>query len=99
MAGAAVGLIVYGATSEEDLQGVADNKEDFKRQFNSEGVPKAICDLLFAKYVAKDGDGKKRASSGATVSNGEATRQKILDRTNPVGVGHQAQLSHATSCK
>ena len=29
---AAVGLIVYGATTQEKLQGVADNKEEFKRQ-------------------------------------------------------------------
>ena len=49
---AAVGLIVYGATTKVKLQGVADNKEEFKRQLAEEGVPKAICDMLFAQYVA-----------------------------------------------
>jgi hypothetical protein len=53
---AAVGLIVYGVTTEEDLQGVAGQPPDdekFKRQLaREEGVPKAICDLLFAQYVA-----------------------------------------------
>uniref|UniRef100_A0A7S2SGY0 Uncharacterized protein n=1 Tax=Mucochytrium quahogii TaxID=96639 RepID=A0A7S2SGY0_9STRA len=59
---AAVGLILYGATTEEDLQLVADSKEEFKRQLTAKGVLDAICDLLFAKYVAKKG--KKRAGSG-----------------------------------
>ena len=52
---AAVGLIVYGVTTEEDLQGVAGQPPDdekFKRQLAEEGVPKAICDMLFAQYVA-----------------------------------------------
>ena len=35
---AAVGLIVYGATTQEKLQGVADNKEEFKRLLAEEGV-------------------------------------------------------------
>jgi hypothetical protein len=46
---AAAGLIVYGATTQEKLQGVAENKEEFKRQLAEEGVPKAICDMLFLK--------------------------------------------------
>ncbi len=51
---AAVGLIVYGVTTEKELQGVADNKEEFKRQLTADkdGVPAAICDMLFAQYVA-----------------------------------------------
>ncbi len=53
----AVGLIVYGVTTEEDLQGVAGQPPDdekFKRQLTTDkyGVPAAICDMLFAKYVA-----------------------------------------------
>ena len=41
---AAVGLIVYGVTTEKDLQGVAGQPPDdekFKRQLAEEGVPKA----------------------------------------------------------
>ena len=52
---AAAGLIVYGATALGKLQGVAGQPPDdekFKRQLAEEGVPKAICDMLFAKYVA-----------------------------------------------
>ncbi len=46
---AAVGLIVYGATTQEKLQNVADNKEEFARRLTGDkyGVPAAICDMLF----------------------------------------------------
>ena len=46
---AAVGLIVYGATTQEKLQNVADNKEEFARRLTADkyGVPAAICDMLF----------------------------------------------------
>ena len=54
---AAVGLIVYGVNTEEELQGVAGQPPDdekFKRQLADKyGVPAAICDMLFAKYVAR----------------------------------------------
>jgi hypothetical protein len=64
---AAVGLIVYGVTTEEELQSVADNKEEFARRLSDEryNVPAAICDLLFEKYVDKSA-GKKRAGSGGS---------------------------------
>jgi hypothetical protein len=48
---AAVGLILYGVTNEKELQAVADNKAEFKRQLAEEGVHKAISDLLFDNYV------------------------------------------------
>jgi hypothetical protein len=51
-AAAAVGLILYGVTSEKELQGVGQGDyAEFKRQLAEEGVPKSICDLLFAQYV------------------------------------------------
>jgi hypothetical protein len=59
---AAVGLIVYGVTTEEELQAVAGQPPDdekFTRKLAEEGMPKAICDLLFAEYVAGT-RGKKR---------------------------------------
>jgi len=63
---AAVGLIVYGATTEEKLQKVGQGDYDtFKRDLFAEGVPKAICDLLFEEYVGKSA-GKKRAGSGGS---------------------------------
>jgi hypothetical protein len=33
---AAVGLVVYGATTQDKLQNVADNKEEFKRQLTAD---------------------------------------------------------------
>jgi hypothetical protein len=46
---------VYGVTTEEDLQGVGQGEyAEFKLQLTADkyGVPAAICDMLFAKYVA-----------------------------------------------
>jgi hypothetical protein len=46
-------LILYGVMNEKELQGVGQGEyAEFKRQLAEEGVPKAICDLLFAKNVA-----------------------------------------------
>ena len=56
VAEAAAGLIVYGATTEEKLQSVAGQPPDdekFTRKLSAKGVPDAICDLLFGKYVDK----------------------------------------------
>ena len=49
---AAVGLIVYGVTTEEDLQGVSGQPPDqkiFRDTLTADkyGVPAAICDMLF----------------------------------------------------
>jgi hypothetical protein len=60
---AAVGLIVYGVTTEKKLQAVAGSSPDdekLARKLSAEGISNAICDALFDKYVAKSG-GKKRA--------------------------------------
>ena len=47
---AAVGLIVYGATTLEKLQGVGQGEyAEFTRKLAAKGVPDAICDMLFAK--------------------------------------------------
>jgi hypothetical protein len=46
---------VYGATTQEKLQGVAGQPPDdekFMRKLAAKGVPDAICDMLFGKYVA-----------------------------------------------
>ena len=59
----AVGLILYGVTTEKELQGVAGQPPDderFKRQLTGDkyGVPAAIRDMLFGEYVAgKSGPG------------------------------------------
>ena len=53
------GLIAYGVGEEEDLQNISDNDEKFARKLSAKGVPDAICDLLFEKYVATK---KRRAS-------------------------------------
>jgi hypothetical protein len=68
---AAVGLIVYGATTQEKLQGVAGQPPDdekFMRKLAAKGVPDAICDLLFAEYVA--------VAIGAAPSLGDFARLK-----------------------
>ncbi len=52
---AAAGLIVYVATAQEKLQGVAGqppHDEKFMRKLAASGVPDAICDTLFGEYVA-----------------------------------------------
>ena len=80
---AAVGLLVYGATTEEKLQAVADNKEEFARRLSAEGVPKALCDLLFDKYVAADKSAKRRAESG--LSDGSTTAKRLCIDQNGTG--------------
>jgi len=63
---AAAGLIVYGATTEEKLKSVGQGDYDkFTLKLAAKGVPDAICDLLFEKYVDKSA-GKKRAGSGGS---------------------------------
>ena len=52
---AAAGLIVYGATTQAKLQGVAGQPPDdekFMRKLAAKGVPAAISDMLIGKYVA-----------------------------------------------
>jgi len=54
------GLIAYGVGEQEDLQNVGrGDYESFTKDLSAEGIPKAICDLLFEKYVAT----KKRHGS------------------------------------
>eukprot|EP00514_Thraustochytrium_sp_LLF1b_P010466 CAMPEP_0184540496 /NCGR_PEP_ID=MMETSP0199_2-20130426/655_1 /TAXON_ID=1112570 /ORGANISM="Thraustochytrium sp., Strain LLF1b" /LENGTH=197 /DNA_ID=CAMNT_0026934097 /DNA_START=25 /DNA_END=615 /DNA_ORIENTATION=+ len=49
----AIGLCNYGAFDEDDLKAVGRGDYDkFRESLSAEGVPKAICDLLFDKYVA-----------------------------------------------
>ena len=76
---AAVGLIVYGAITQEKLQGVDDNKEEFKRQLTADkdGVPAAICDLLFGKYWAGKSD-RGRLSSGGELDDRQGKRQCVM---------------------
>jgi len=44
----------------KDLKEISDNKKEFTEKLSAKGVPDAICDLLFEKYVAT----KKRSASG-----------------------------------
>jgi hypothetical protein len=54
---AAAGLIEYGATTQEKLQGVGQGEyAEFTRKLAATGVPDAICDMLFAHYVADKSD-------------------------------------------
>lgn len=49
-----VGLINYGAVTEKKLQNVGlGDYGQFKKELRPEGIPGAICDSLFTKYVAK----------------------------------------------
>jgi len=45
------GLIAYGVGEEEDCRNISDDDEKFATKSSAEGVPDAICDLLFQKYV------------------------------------------------
>eukprot|EP00514_Thraustochytrium_sp_LLF1b_P009160 CAMPEP_0184558910 /NCGR_PEP_ID=MMETSP0199_2-20130426/46158_1 /TAXON_ID=1112570 /ORGANISM="Thraustochytrium sp., Strain LLF1b" /LENGTH=110 /DNA_ID=CAMNT_0026956185 /DNA_START=1172 /DNA_END=1501 /DNA_ORIENTATION=+ len=50
---AAIGLIRYGAVTEESLKAIGRGDYDnFCEKLTAKGVPDAICDLLFEKYVA-----------------------------------------------
>jgi len=46
------GLMKYPATTKVQLQNISDDKKEFRDTLTAEGIPKAICDLLFEKYVA-----------------------------------------------
>jgi len=46
------GLIKYKVKKLEHLQNISDNKKKFRDTLTAKGVPDAICDLLFEKYVA-----------------------------------------------
>ena len=48
----------------EHLQNISENKKEFRDSLTARGVPDAICDLLFEKYVAKKG--LKRTGSGGS---------------------------------
>ena len=85
---AAVGLIVYGATTQEKLQGVSDNKEEFKRQLADKyGVPAAICDMLFAQYVARS-EGQPKMPMPAP----EEVAKEYLDGVIRADVGGHLEL-------
>ncbi len=92
-----MGLIVYGATTKDKLQGVADNKEEFARRLTADkyGVPAAICDMLFAQYVAGKSD-RGRSSSGGELDDRSGKRQRILERRNPVGIAKLWSVLHKT---
>ena len=88
VAEAAVGLVLYGVTNEEELQAVAGDPPDdekFKRQLTAEkyNVPAALCDLLFDKYVAADKSAKRRAESG--LSDGSTTAKRLCIDQNGTG--------------
>jgi len=46
------GLMKYPATTKVQLQNISDGKKEFTERLSAKGVPDAICDLLFEKYVA-----------------------------------------------
>ena len=75
---AVVGLIKYDAITQEKLQNVGrGDYESFKKDLSAEGIPKAICDLLFEKYVAT----KKRSASHDR--DGDGKKIKLLERSDP----------------
>jgi len=77
------GLIAYGVGEEEDLQNISDNKKEFAERLSAKGVPDAICDLLFEKYVEK----KKR--------RGEMDHRPVKRRV----VGTAKFFTTITDCK
>ena len=81
VAAAVTGLIVYGATTEEKLQRVGMGEYmKFKETLSAEGVPKAICDLLFERYAGGESAGKKKkrpGSGGLDGSQAAVKRQAV----------------------
>jgi hypothetical protein len=85
---AAVGLIVYGATTQEKLQGVGQGEyAEFKRQLAEEGVPKAICDMLFAQYVAPS-----KGETKTPMRAPEEVAKEYLDGVIGADVGGRLEL-------
>jgi hypothetical protein len=66
-----------------------------ERQLAEEGVPKAICDLLFAQYVAGK-SGRGRSGSGGELDDRSGKRQRVLERGNPVGIARLWSVLHKT---
>jgi hypothetical protein len=73
---ALVGLISYGATTEEKLQNVADDKKGFADRLSPKGVPDAICDLLFEQYVAKS---RRESGNMDGIDNGRTRLRDIFN--------------------
>ena len=46
-----LGLMKYPAITHEMIQNISDNKKEFAERLSAKGVPDAISDLLFEKYV------------------------------------------------
>ena len=93
---AAVGLIVYGATTLEKLQGVAGQPPDdekFKRQLADKyGVPAAICDMLFGEYVAGKSD-RGRSSSGGELDDRPVKRRLVVPQDHFFATVPDAKVS------
>ena len=87
------GLIKYKVKKLEHLQNISDSKKEFRDALTAKGVPDAICDLLFEKYVEK----KKRSASDE--SDGDRKRQKILDRSKPEAIGKMCSVLHKSEAK
>jgi len=69
------GLIAYGVGEEEDLQNISDDDEKFARKLSAKGVPDAICDLLFEKYVAT----KKRSASDESDDSNKYSLRELFN--------------------
>jgi hypothetical protein len=91
VAAAVTGLIVYGATTEEKLQKVADSKEKFREALSAKGVPEAICDLLFEQYVGGESAGKKKRTGSGGLDGSLAVKRQA--------VGEGRFLASITKCE
>jgi len=58
----------------EYLQNISINKKEFREILTYNGVPDAICDLLFEKYVAT----RKRSASGEVGSSGKYLLRELF---------------------
>jgi hypothetical protein len=75
---ATMGLIVYGAATQEKLQGVGQGEyAEFTRKLADKGVPDAICDMLFAKHVAGKSD-RGRSSGGGELDD-RSVKRRLVD--------------------
>ena len=71
------GLMKYHATTKVQLRNISDDDEKFTRKLSARGVPDAICDLLFEKYVAKKDVGfPPLANKSVTESSSHANKKR-----------------------
>jgi len=102
----AVGLILYGATSVEKIEDIADEKREFRETLAAKGVPEAICDMLFRQYVdpstkvaVQGKDARKSTRSFKLPSIPEDPQAKVVNAYTRVSSSFRRSLAKRRSLR